>query len=133
MLSSHTPEKVRFYEVLSLLSSCAGLLYISEKVNNSKHFYAFLVLSYRAIYNPAAGCALLWCKKCEDTSPFLWCRKCRYIFYGCRNCRLCAALLRCPKCQVSFKVLEISAYSFRGYKISKCLLWPPITPIPFRV
>ena len=54
-----SPEKVRFYEVLSLLSSCAGLLYISEKVNNSKHFYAFLVLSYRAIYNPVAGCSLL--------------------------------------------------------------------------
>lgn len=30
----------------------------------------FLGLSYLTIYNPAAGCSLLECKKCEDTSPF---------------------------------------------------------------
>ena len=29
-----SPKKVRFYEVLSLLFSCAGLLYISEKSIN---------------------------------------------------------------------------------------------------
>ena len=30
----------------------------------------FLGLSFLTIYNPAAGCSLLGCKKCEDASPF---------------------------------------------------------------
>ena len=122
MLSSHTPEKVRFYEVL--ISAMLGfsrvfrLLYTSEKVNNSKHFQAFLGLSYQTIYNPAAGCALLGCEKCYHAAPFRVSEMSVLLFYGCRNCRLCAALLRCAS----------RAHAFRGYKISKRLLWTPKSP-----
>ena len=77
-----------------------------------------LGLSYLTIYNPAAGCALLGCEKCYHAAPFRVSEMSVLLFYGCRNCRLCAALLRCAS----------RAHAFRGYKISKRLLWTPKSP-----